>query len=116
MILLPSKGRRESVERYITHCCLTNTKERHVLIIESGDDSYEDISVPHPWIIRKYIGGQGAASHFNKIFSEFPDERYYAYVADDCIPRTEGWDQILLGECLKKIGRASCRERVYVLV
>ncbi len=100
MILLPSKNRPDNVGRYIEACKATQTTEKHVIILEYGDSS-RYLDFPENWILRFYHGGKGAASHFNKVFKEFPNEEYYAFVADDVIPRTPNWDKELKQTCLE---------------
>lgn len=91
MILLPTKNRKNNVIRFIEHYNITKATEPVVVIVEEDDLSC-DVSLPAHWIIRRYKNGNGAASHFNNVFCEFPNENYYAYIGDDVIPRTHRWD------------------------
>ncbi len=100
MILLPTKWRPKNLQRFIDRYKATNATEKVVVITEIDDDSYKDIELPAHWISRKYSGGKGACSHFNKIFAEFPDEEYYGIMADDVVPETPEWDKILKENCL----------------
>ena len=100
MILLPSKNREYNLKRFIQACEDTQVVEKHVIILEYGDSSV-NLTIPENWEMRCYSGGNGAASHFNKIFEEFPNEEYYAFLADDVIPRTKNWDIELKTNCLE---------------
>lgn len=72
-----------------------------MVILERGNASaYDSIGIPNNWIVREYEGGKGAASHHNKVFEEFPNEPYYASVADDVIPETMNWDVKLKYACM----------------
>lgn len=100
MILLPTKGRRSSLERYIDSCRECGVTEPHVIIIETDDNSYNGIELPFGWRLRVYEGGKGACSHYNKVFEEFPNEEYYGFMADDVVPETYQWDRELIDACL----------------
>lgn len=98
MILLPTKSRPQSLQRYINNYHKCDGNSIHVVIVESDDkeiDAYRNIDLPKNWVLREYIGGKGAATHFNKVYNEFPNEEYYAFVSDDCIPKTKVYDKIL---------------------
>lgn len=109
MILLPTKGRPHNLKRYIDSYIKQGGSEPHCIILERNDPKLKEyIDLFHAcdsnklkdWIVRIYKDGKGAASHFNKVFAEFPNLEYYAWIADDVVPETFEYDKILKAACL----------------
>lgn len=103
MILLPSRGRPKKLQRFIKAFKETKAVEPVCVILEAEERSYyaEVLEyAPANWIVRCFKNGRGAGSHINHIFHEFPNLEYYGQTADDVVPETPHWDQILKRACL----------------
>ena len=70
------------------------------MLEEDEKTKYGTVKIPDNWIIRYFKGGKGACTHTNKVFEEFPDEPWYAHLADDIVPETPQWDIKLIQACI----------------
>jgi len=100
VIILPTKARPENLKRFIrayndTKCILPI----HVIVDAQDGYSYNDIEVPAHWKKLSVPTGTSLGGIFEKVFSKYPDEDYYAMVADDVVPETSGWDIIMAEVC-----------------
>ena len=102
MILLPTHNKPLSFKRFVTQYQQTGATQKACVIMEHSDVGlYDSIAYPHHWITVVLDGGKGAATHMNRIFDMFPDEDYYAYLADDVFPITDEWDIKLRDSCIQ---------------
>jgi len=94
MILLPTRGRPESLERFLVAYKATMTELPVTIRIDNDDprlDDYMKISRAswQHWIVGPRVG---AVQGCNEIFRKFPHEPVYVGVGDDLVPKTEHWD------------------------
>jgi hypothetical protein len=93
---LPSRGRPESMERFIKAYRMTLAECPVFVWIDSDDPerpAYEKIDYPPHWHIHT---GPRFANRCNgvieEMFRRFPDASCYGFLADDLVPRTPRWD------------------------
>lgn len=67
-----------------------------VVVLDDDDQAaYHGLDWPEHWHIR--IGKRvGQADLYNRVFEEFPKLGWYGILADDVVPRTDGWDRALI--------------------
>lgn len=101
MIFLPTRYRPDSLRRFIHEYQATAVLEDKVLVIINEDDaSYDEMDLPSNFSIFRSPEGMRISQCLNRAFKEYPNEKYYAVIADDVSFETHGWDTILLRECI----------------
>lgn len=100
MFSLPSRGRPHNLQRFLDAYEATGAKAPVWLRLDEDDPrlaDYDTIDLPPHW--SKTVGKR----HPNRcngcvaeMFELFPDEPNYGLMADDLIPRTQGWDAKLV--------------------
>ena len=101
MIVLPSKGRPDLLMRFIKAYAVTGAIQPVYLGLDEADASrYDHVVLPENWKRCTSPEGTPLGGIFNMIFSAFPNEEYYAMVADDLLPETPFWDVALKESCL----------------
>lgn len=96
MIILPTMGRPENLKRFVNTYNFTGGTLPIWVIFDSSDAYlYNDVKTPDHWRRCSVPSGMRLGDIFNRIFSKYPNEDYYAMVADDVIPETYGWDVIM---------------------
>ena len=96
VILVPTRGRRENCERFLAAFKDTATCSDLVFITDPGDPAYEGMdwgeAVQAVLDPREYLVGK-----LNKTALAMADlYRVIAWFGDDCVPRTQGWDRLML--------------------
>ncbi len=100
MIVLPTKGRPNSLKRFIRAYHETAaTLPIHVIFDANDAWHYNDIITPKHWKRVSVPSGTRLGGIFDLIYKKFPDEDYYGMVADDILPETSGWDVIMAELC-----------------
>jgi len=101
MIFLPTRYRPDSLKRFIREYQATAVLEDKVVVIINEDDaSYDAIELPDNFSLLRAPEGMRIAQCMNLAFKQYPNEKYYAVLADDVSLDTHGWDQVLSRECL----------------
>lgn len=95
MILLPTRGRPENLKRFMEAALATGMTEPGVVIVDDDDaHNYEGMVLPENWAA--IVTRRTWFSHkVNNAFYAFPNEPYYGLMADDQLPRTQGWSEKL---------------------
>lgn len=98
MIVLPSRNRPERLQQFIDGYIATKATAPVYLRLDWDDDYLEQYNeIELPGTFSKVTGDRvkfvGAC---NEMFAMHPNEPYYAFMADDIVPRTEGWDAALI--------------------
>lgn len=96
MILIPTRGRPLNLQRLATHYAITGATEPVCVLLDEDDaPNYEGVERRPGWEFRVH----GPRTHITEItnrgFAMYPDEESYGVLADDVIPRTFHWDQVL---------------------
>jgi hypothetical protein len=100
MFSLPSRGRPHNLRRFLAAYEDTGATHPVWLRLDTDDPAlpeYDAIHLPDHWL--KTVGPRhpnrcnGAVA---EMFAAFPDEPVYGLLADDLIPRTQGWDSKLI--------------------
>lgn len=100
MIILPTIGRPENLERFIRqYACMKCTIPLMVVLDSGGAYIYDHIILPPDWLRAVVPAGTRIGDIFNLVFKRYPTEKYYGIVADDVLPETEHWDTILSEAC-----------------
>lgn len=109
-ILIPTKGRPQNIERFASMYKLTKATEPVVLLLDGDDrylaDYFNNQRASNFWCWVAPDSDNGIGGIMNEYFRRFPDEEYYAILADDVVPQTEHWDIILKQACLESRGLA----------
>ncbi len=100
MIILPTKGRPDSLRRFIRVYNETDARLPIHVIFDAADAyRYNDVQTPPHWKRVSVPAGTPLGGIFDMVFKKYPNEDFYAMVADDVLPETKGWDVILAGLC-----------------
>ncbi len=100
MIILPTKSRPESLKRFIRAYKDTCGTLPIWVIMDANDCyRYNSVEIPDNWRRLSVPSGTSLGGIFAKIFDKYPNEPYYAMVADDVVPETSGWDVIMAEMC-----------------
>lgn len=100
MIILPTKGRPDSIKRFIGCYAKTQASEPMMLVMDEADRSYDGIELPAQFSIKRMPPHGGIVECVNAVFREHPDKTYYGIMADDVVPETPRWDVKLKEACL----------------
>lgn len=100
MLILPTKGRPESLKRFIAAYNATGGT-LPISVILDADDAYRYASIvlPEHWKRVSVPTGTTLGGIFAKVFQKYPYEAFYGMVADDVIPSSQGWDVIMSDTC-----------------
>lgn len=92
MIFLPSRGRREVLQRFFA--VSAPSVVGRVLIDDDDEETYAGMVLPDGW---EFLCSRrtGIAKRINLAFRAFPDELWYAMMADDVECGPAGWDRVL---------------------
>ena len=99
MFSLPSRGRPHNLARFLEAYRQTKATAPVRLRLDQDDpdlDSYYAIEIPQNWERMARPRSNGANPAHAELFAEKPDLLWYGLIADDVIPRTPEWDQILI--------------------
>lgn len=100
MIILPTKGRPTSLQRFVHQYYLTGGTLPIWVIFDAQDAyRYNEVKTPVHWRRISVPTGTPLGGIFEKIFSKYPNEPYYGMVADDVFPETMHWDTIIAEAC-----------------
>jgi len=100
MIILPTRGRPDSIRRFMEAYAKTGATAPVLLVTDHDDTSYDALAL-HPNFKRKVMPPHnGIGECFNAVFAEYPDLEYYGVMADDVVPETPKWDMLLKEACL----------------
>ena len=95
MIFVPSRNRRESLERFFAVGQPTLPGR---VLIDDDDNSYEGMKLPEGWQFS--VGPRESSSaRLNRAYRLYPDEQFYGQIGDDYICRPVGWDVSLVESC-----------------
>lgn len=96
LVMVPTRGRRENCEKFLDAFRETAVCSDLLFITDGDDDSYEGAdwgeAVCATLDPREYLVGK-----LNKTAEVMADTyRVLAWFGDDCVPRTPGWDRLML--------------------
>ena len=98
MWILPSRGRPNNIERLIEAWRLTEASTSVLLCLDEEDSffgDYQNLKLPTDWLL--YLRqGKLLSDVYNECFGLYPNLSWYGFIADDVVPLTPGWDQILI--------------------
>lgn len=98
MIVLPSRNRPDRLKCFIDGYAATGATAPVYLRLDWDDDlleAYRQIELPQTWV--RVIGPRNKfVGACNELFETHPDLDWYAFMADDVVPRTAGWDARLI--------------------
>lgn len=101
MIILPTIGRPHNLHRFVESYNTTKaTLPIHVIFDESDAHNYNSVETPAHWVRCSVPPTMRLGDIFNLIFKTYPSEDFYGMVADDVVPKTEGWDIKLRDTCI----------------
>lgn len=95
----PSRGRPHNLARLIAAWKETGAAARLYLRLDDDDprlNDYLGLECPSSWV--RVVGPRTkAAGAMREVFSRWGAAEYYAFIGDDGVPRTDGWDRKLAG-------------------
>lgn len=100
MIILPTKGRPDSLRRFVRAYKDTCATLPIWVVFDAADaHNYNHIETPSHWKRISAPAGSRLGDIFTLLYEKYPDEPYYAMVADDVFPETSGWDVMMADLC-----------------
>lgn len=90
MWLLTSKGRPDAAKRTIEECRQTGMTQKAILYVD-GDPQGYNFTLPSNWSVIYGCGNLSGSMQY--VFTAYPDEKVYGWLADDNHPITHGWCQ-----------------------
>ena len=79
------------------HCIGTGISTPGVVVVNgSPREMYEGVELPPGWRIEFMDRNLGLCGALNWAFENFPNEPWYGLIGDDMVPKTPGWDQLML--------------------
>jgi GT2 family glycosyltransferase len=91
--LLPSVGRPQAVQNVLDACTEMGMTQQGFLYAD-GDD-YTGVRLPKNWMLIQRDENHGIGPAMNDIFAGFPFASHYGWLADDTVPRTPQFDELL---------------------
>lgn len=95
MIFVPSRNRRESLQRFFDVGQPTLPGR---VLIDDDDNSYEGMKLPDGWEFM-VAPRQSSSARLNLAYDHFRNEDFYAQIGDDYVCRPKGWDVMLAESC-----------------
>lgn len=102
MIILPTLGRPENIKRFVEAYRSTFASLPVLVVFDAGDAlkaEYEKIGLPASFDKIFVPARTRCAAIQNLVFEKWPNEEFYAVLADDVVPETEKWDKELAEAC-----------------
>lgn len=95
MIFVPSRNRRETLQRFFD---VSKPQTPGRVLIDDDDSSYEGMKLPYGW---EFISGPRAPTSFrlNDGYNLFRNEPFYGQIGDDYVCKPIGWDTQLAESC-----------------
>lgn len=88
MILVPSRGRREGLERFFS---VSRPSVVGRVLVDDDDPSYDGMTLPENWAF--FRRPRAKTTHIiNRAFEAYPEQDFYAVVGDDMDCSPDGWD------------------------
>jgi hypothetical protein len=90
--ILPTHQRPERCQATLDACQSTGMTLPGLVIINGDGKGYENLRLPPNWM--KEVTGRDEKLNevYRRIYAGNPDLDWYGFLADDLLPRTEGWD------------------------
>lgn len=95
MIFVPSRNRRESLQRFFD---VSQPALPGRVLIDDDDKSYEGMTLPDGWDFM-VAPRQSTSARLNLGYDHFRNEEFYAVIGDDYVCRPKGWDGMLAESC-----------------
>ena len=98
MWILPTRSRPASCLRFINAWKATNASTPVYVRLDDDDSELESLqNLPWPTEFTMHVGPRiGLSKSINEIFEKYPNEPWYGLLADDVVPQTPHWDQLLV--------------------
>jgi hypothetical protein len=90
--LLNTRGRPEQCQQALDACEQTGMTSRGLLYVDETVEMYQDIRLPDNWEVHFAPKWGTVAAAMKYTLERYPDASQYGWLADDNIPRTDGWD------------------------
>lgn len=111
LVIVPTRGRRANVERFLGAVEATRTMADVLLVTDDDDPAYEGLLLP-PWA-RIAQGGRAVISVKVNRHATREADRYRAlmFSGDDHVPETPGWDGLLAAPARGGMSYPDCCHR-----
>ncbi len=98
LIILPSRGRPEKIKETITSWKNTTKERSELLVCLDRDDPTVNNYRGHTGISYRVRERARVCPTVNNVVRENPSYKYYAFIGDDHIFRTENWEEIAISK------------------
>jgi hypothetical protein len=93
--LLSTRGRPDATQEVLDACETTGMTSPGVVYVDEDTGLYDKLRLPFNWRIhREPVWGSLQAS-MQWVYRQYPRATQYGWLADDTVPRTNGWDKEL---------------------
>jgi len=94
--ILPTHQRPERCQATLDACAATGMTTPGLVIINGDGKGYENLKLPPGWMKETAGRDERLNEVYRRIYAGNPDLDWYGFIADDILPRTEGWDVKLI--------------------
>jgi len=88
VIFVPSRGRREGLERFFKQ---SRPSVVGRVLVDDDDPSYDGMTLPDNWAFFRRPRAK-TTQIINRAFEAYPEQDFYAVVGDDMDCSPAGWD------------------------
>lgn len=96
--ILPTHQRPERCQETLDACQATGMTLPGLVIINGDGKGYENLRLPPNWTKQIASRDERLNDVYRRIYAGNPDFDWYGFIADDLIPRTNGWDVKLVSK------------------
>ncbi len=110
MWVLPTMDRPAFLKETLWHMIGTGVSTPGVVVVNgSSREMYADVELPPGWTIEFLPRNLGLCGALNWAFEKYPNEPWYGMIGDDMVPKTPGWDALMLAE-MTPTSMVSCND------
>jgi len=89
---MTTKGRPKAAQQVLDECWQTGMRQPAVMYVDGNPAGY-DFQLPDNW--KKVEGNGNLAGSKQWVFTNYPNERVYGWLADDNHPKSPNWSYII---------------------
>ena len=93
--LLSTRGRPDACQRVLDACTEMGMSSAGVVYVDETVEEYAGIRLPANWTIHYEPEWGSLQAAMSWCHETYPDAGSYGWLADDTLPRTQGWDKLL---------------------
>jgi hypothetical protein len=93
--LLSTRGRPDAAQEVLDACEATGMTSPGVVYVDEDTGLYDKLRVPFNWRIHREPTWGSLQASMQWAYKQYPRATHYGWLADDTVPRTDGWDKEL---------------------